>query len=70
MLDPDVATVMFALGAVVTGVVIFGGATLAYFLDQRRIDPPKPVRVRHLQSRAKKNVATGEQSDGSHHEAA
>jgi hypothetical protein len=36
MLDPHVESVTFALFALAVGVVIFGGTTLAYFLDKRR----------------------------------
>ena len=35
MLDTQLQTVMFLVGALVVGVVIFGGTTLAYFMGSR-----------------------------------
>lgn len=41
--------VLFALGALVLGVVIFGGTTLAYFVGKRT---PEPSRQAGTESRA------------------
>ncbi|GAA5122372.1 hypothetical protein GCM10023339_40650 [Alloalcanivorax gelatiniphagus] len=35
-----IATLIFVIGAVVFGIIIFGGVGLVYFLDQRRDDGP------------------------------
>ena len=49
MQDPSQATALFIMFALVTGAVVFGGSTLAYFLEKRRPVPPKPepAQARH-----------------------
>ena len=42
-MDPHLGTALFALMALVIGAVVFGGTTLAYFLDERRSHARKPV---------------------------
>lgn len=39
-MDPHLMMLVLALFAVVVGAVVFGGTSLAYFLDQRRPDQP------------------------------
>ena len=34
-------TLVFLIGALVVNVLTYGGITLAYFLDKRRVDPPR-----------------------------
>ena len=40
-MDPHRMTLVLALFALVVGAVVFGGTSLAYFLDQRRPDVPR-----------------------------
>jgi hypothetical protein len=53
MLDPHLETVRFVLFALAIGVVIFGGTTLAYFLDQRRKDSSNHVPAQPLHEQSK-----------------
>jgi len=39
--EPYVEVALFALGALVLGVVIFGGTTLAYFVGKRTPEPSR-----------------------------
>jgi NhaP-type Na+/H+ or K+/H+ antiporter len=41
MWDPNAETLTFLVFALVLGTVVFGGTTLAYFLDKGRRDPPR-----------------------------
>ncbi len=69
MLDPYLEAVMFVLFAVVIGAVIFGGTTLAYFLDKRRSDSPNHVRGPRVHG-VSKAIMTGEQTDATRDKAA
>jgi len=48
MLDPHVGIVMFASFALVIGVVIFGGTTLAFALGERSGPPTGSAPAQHL----------------------
>jgi hypothetical protein len=39
MFDPHLEVVRFAVFALAIGIVVFGGTTLAYFLDKQHRDP-------------------------------
>lgn len=69
MLDPYAQTVTFVLFALMIGVVIFGGTTLAYFLGKRRSHPHalRPAQPLHERSKA---AVTGASMDAAHDEAA
>ena len=40
-MEPQRMTLVLALFALVVGAIVFGGTSLAYFLDQRRPDVPR-----------------------------
>lgn len=56
MLDPLVGMLAFALFALVIGVVVFGGTTLAYFLGNRRSGRPNAVLTHRPHQRSKATV--------------
>ncbi len=43
-MNAQMETLIFVVVALLVGVVIFGGTTLAYFLGLRRSDPPADPR--------------------------
>ena len=51
-MDPHLMMLVLALFALVVGALVFGGTSLAYFLDQRRPDPPERSRAGALGRRA------------------
>lgn len=56
MLDPHFGMLAFASFALVIGVVVFGGTTLAYFLGNRRSGRPNPVPTQRLHQQSKATV--------------
>ena len=57
MRDPLFVMMIFALFALMIGVVIFGGTTLTYLLDKRRPGAPNHLPVQRLHERSKVTVA-------------
>lgn len=43
MWNPTTEVLTFLVFAIVLNTVVFGGITLAYFLDKHRVDPPREV---------------------------